>query len=309
MRHAKFIFSVTLITFFGLFFSLSSHAFSSLKIDFENRELKLLDFNIGPVSIDGTFAFSIDKGNDNDAIVYKCDGQQIRVAFLNNITKKPLKNKVFEWVKFKLIHRNNTLYLNYFSSPEFILQGKYDIGQDEVFFDVAINSSQFLSMPGKIMIDAKLWGKLNSLSASGRLSIEKGVYKGRPFDRARFEFVGKLPLLNLTDSKIVLNNGNVYELDGVLNLADFGNPFHDAQVISRKVTLDGWEIYSQQEDNVGLKKSVDDNVDFHIDTYETDDQERHTALELRHKLQENDVLKFRVQEGKTIVGFERKKEF
>jgi hypothetical protein len=82
-----------------------------------------------------------------------------------------------------------------------------------------------------------------------------------------------------------------------------------AEFISKKVNLGGWEILSEEKTRVGLKKNVNDNFDILLDTYDRDDKSMDTGAEVRYKLLKDQFLRLRMEDDRTIVGFERRKEF
>jgi hypothetical protein len=107
----------------------------------------------------------------------------------------------------------------------------------------------------------------------------------------------------------VLLDGNIYKIEGVMNLRDFSNILPKAEFISKKVNLGGWEIQSDDKTSVGLRRNVDDNFDILLDTYNRDDTVTNTGAEVRYKILDDQFLRLRMEDDRTIVGFERRKEF
>jgi hypothetical protein len=68
--------------------------------------------------------------------------------------------------------------------------------------------------------------------------------------------------------------------------------------------VDGWQIFGRKEE-VGLKKQIDDKFDVKIDAEPTEEG----GTELRYNLTDDNFLKLRMQEEKTILGVENIKEF
>lgn len=272
-------------------------AHNNIEVDLSAGKVQFSDFCLGDLETKGEFSFNLKE--ENGSLILALEGKDVS-----------LWKRTLPWIKAKLIKRGDRLFINYIYSPEFMLKGEIDLAQDKIFLDLEVNSAQgFASLGGDVKAKAKVWGKLDDFLVTGSVTIENGKYKKRQFSRLSLNFLGKLPLLNLTDSCCVLTNGSIYKIEGALNLADFNNLFPAARFVSQKVSLNGWELLFEEEKNVGLKKGVDGKFDIVFDTYRESDNFMDRGAELRYKLNTGEFLRWRMQEDKTIVGFERKKEF
>ncbi|MBU2102823.1 MAG: hypothetical protein KKF80_05455, partial [Candidatus Omnitrophica bacterium] len=216
------------------------YAQNSVAIDFQNRKIEMAGFPIGNLNIRGDFTFDVK--SENEALIFNLEGKNIAV-----------KEKLFPWIKLKIVKRGDTLYVSHFSSPEFLVKGNVNIENQDVFLNVDVNTFQEEpQLKGKISAHAKIWGQLTNYLASGSINIMDGVYQGVEFSSFALNFLGKPPLLMLTDSKIVLKNGSSYAIDGTLSLRDFNNLFPGAAFVSHEVTLDGWRLLAEEDKNVGF---------------------------------------------------------
>ena len=66
---------------------------------------------------------------------------------------------------------------------------------------------------------------------------------------------------------------------------------------------------SEEENSVGVKKDVSDRIDVIFDTHETEYSTTEPGAEMRYKLKGNQFLRLRLQDDRTIMGFERRREF
>jgi hypothetical protein len=202
------------------------------------------------------------------------------------------------------------IFINYFNSPEFKMKGVVDLGKDELSINIETNSeARYPSLEGLIKAKVSVWGKIPNVLASGYFVIEEGMYQGTEFSRAYFNFLGRPPLLYLTDAEIVLKDGSIYKIEGVMDVSNMGNLFPGAEFVSRKISVDGWELLSENKESVGLKKNVDNKFDILFNTDAKDGSSMDTATELRYNIKSDKFLRLRIQEDETIFGFERRREF
>lgn len=272
-------------------------AHNNIEVDFSSSRVKIWDFYLGDASFKGDFEFSLKK--EDGSYIFDIEGSSVS-----------WKNIEFPWVKASLIKTGDSIFVNNISSPDFMISGIINVATNEVFLDVDIKSLEgFPFLKGIIDAQAKVWGKADDLAASGSVSIKDGKYKDRDFSCLSLNFVGKFPLLNLTDSKCILKNGSVYKIEGLFKPGDFNNFFPKARFVSEKVSLAGWELLFDDRENIGLKKNVDQEFSVVFDTSRQDDNFINQGAELRYKVNNDQFLRFRMQNDKTIVGFERRKEF
>lgn len=282
---------------FGAILLPVSFAYNNIEVDLRNNDIKITDFCFGDLAVKGDFSFDFKK--EDGALIFNLEGKNISLENIN-----------LPWIKAQLVKRGDIIFVNYISSPDFTVKGNIDLAKDEVALNVDIKSwKESPSLKGVIDAKAKVWGKFNDLIVSGSLTIKNGEYRNHAFSHLFLNFLGKPPLFNLTDSKCIFKDGNIYKIEGLLNLSDFSNIFPEAKFISQRIALAGWELVFDENKNVGVKKDVDNKFDVVFDTYNKDDNLTEQGAELRYKLKRDEFLKLRMQEDKTIVGFERRKEF
>ncbi|MCP4652782.1 MAG: hypothetical protein GY858_05290 [Candidatus Omnitrophica bacterium] len=268
-----------------------------VEVDLINKVIKFSDFSFGKWSVTGSFSFNIQKE----------DGLLTCLLSGNDIVAVGRK---WPWMKMLFVAKSNGVELRYFDSPDFVAKGNFNLADKKVklnvLFDFYYRSQR---LKGNFNGKATAWGTFDNILVNGDLIIKDGFYKGKEFSKFTINFLGKPPILNLTDSKIHLKSGSVYSIEGVMDLDDFGDLFPEAEYVSKKVYLGGWQLHSEGEDKAGFKKDIDEKFDFIFDTSEENEGNYQAGSELRYKMQNNQFLKFRLQEDRTIVGFEKKREF
>ena len=268
-----------------------------IEFDFNSKEIKFVDFALGDYKISGNFCFDV--VNSDGSLIFNLEGEDIALG-----------KKEFTWVKAKLIKREDKFALSYFSSPEFVVKGDFDPGSKELNLNIDIDSQQkFSALEGKMKGRVSIWGVLGSLLATGNLTIEEGRYADMEFVSMFLNFLGKPPLLNLTDSSVTLSDGSIYEIQGAINLVNLDSFWEEAEFIARRMYLNGWGLYSGNQGDAGFKKDIDEKFDISIGTKEGYGDAPDSGAELRYKLQKERFLKFHMKERETILGFENKKEF
>lgn len=272
-------------------------AYNDVEVDFMQNKLKIADFCSSNLAVEGDFSFVFK--NEDDSLIFDVEGKNVS-----------FRGAKFAWVKSRMVKKGEVIFIDFLSSPDFYVKGKVDLKTNQISLDVDISSlKETIPSLGVVKAKTKIWGKLGDLFMSGSVVIENGKYQNKEFSYLSLNFLGKPPLLNLTDAKCVLRDGNIYQIEGVIDLADFNNLFPAAVFVSRKVSLNGWELLFDGNKSMGLKKDVDSKFDMVFDTYDINDRFMNDGAELRYKMEQGQFLRFRMQDDKTIVGFERKKEF
>jgi len=263
----------------------------------DNKEVRIINFNLGGYKINGDFFFELDH-----------EGSSLVITILGrNIT---FKNKAIAWLKLELIKAGNMLIIRRLAIPQFMANGSIDLNEGKVSLDIKgswYEASSFLQ--GQINTKAKMWGKIGDFFTSGTLTVEEGVYEGTEFAKLRIDFIGTPPIMNITDSEVVLYDGSVFDIKGVINLADFENFMPQAEFATEKIFIDEWQPFFESEKSFGLKKHINEKFDVFLDTEENEDASLEAGTELRYKWKNNNFLKLRMQEDQTILGFERRKDF
>lgn len=279
-----------------------------IDIDLNKKEIRFEDFHFGNYNIVGDLLFDV-KTKDS-SLIFNLEG--------NNILFKPskfldydwLSKRNFSWLKLRMLFKDNVLVINYVHSPEFLIKGKIDLATQDFILDVDGSwQEKSLFLEGDIKTSLRLYGKINDYLVNGMFDVRNGIYKSVEFSKFYSHFLGKPPLFQVADSEIVLKDGGIYKIEGAMDIRDFTNLFPKAEFISKQVAVDGWQLLSESDRNVGLKKNVDDNVAVVLDTYDRENESMKTGTEVRYKVKKDQFFRLRVEEDKTIVGFERRKEF
>ena len=268
-----------------------------ITIDFINRKIELADFSFKNLNVKGDFLFDIKR--EDGSLIFNLDGKNVW-----------LKSKSLSWLKLRLTKKGETIFIHNFSSPEFMIKGKFNLVSRDLFFDINVNSCEkHPLLEGKISAKVKVWGRLGNYLTSGSINIADGRYQGVEFLYLMLNFLGKPPLLNLTDSEVILKDGSSYKIEGLLNLKDLNNLFPDAEFISQKVSFGEWKLLAQEKTSVSLKKEINDKFDILLDASEKEGSPVDRGTELRYKIQDDKFLKLRMEDDKSILGLERRKEF
>ena len=139
--------------------------------------------------------------------------------------------------------------------------------------------------------------------------VTDGIYEGQSFSSFRVDFLGKPPLFSITDSEVILLDGTVLTVDGVLDVRDFSNLIPDAKFNPQKVYIDQWQLFSEEE-SIGLKKNLEGKVDVVLGANpQEQEQQRSPDTEVRYNLKDDKFLKLQMQENQTILKLENRKDF
>jgi hypothetical protein len=278
--------------------ALNCYSQNCITIDFSNGRVELADFFLKNINIKGDFLFDIKRRQDG-SLIFNLDGRDVWLKSVN-----------LSWVKLRLTKEGDTIFIYNFSSPEFTMRGRFNLSSHELFFDINVNSNRKEELlEGKINANVKLWGYLGNCFASGSVDIADGRYQGVEFSRLMLNFLGKPPLLNLTDSRVILKDGSSYTIVGLLNIRDLRNLFPKAEFISQRVSFGDWKLLAEDKANVSLRKEIDGKFDVLFEASEKEDSPINRGTELRYKLQDDNFLRLRMEDNKSILGFERRKEF
>ncbi|MDD5070107.1 MAG: hypothetical protein PHV17_05205 [Candidatus Omnitrophica bacterium] len=274
-----------------------SFASDFIEIDLTKKVISFVDFYLEKLRISGDISFNLTA--KNGARIVDIEGEEV---FLGQ--------KHFPWIKGRFIQRGTKLTVNYLRSPEFLVKGKILLDTGELSLELSGSWQEESSLcSGRMTVLARIWGRVSDYLSSGTLTLENGRYKTKNVNSFSVNFFGKPPLLNITDSKIILKDGSIYEIEGTLNVKDFKNLFPQATFVSRKVSLGDWEVLSEKEENAGIKKKVDERVDVLFNAYDKENDFMRSGAEVRYNLEKDNFLRLRMQETEAIVGFERRTEF
>lgn len=276
-------------------------AYNFIEIDLTARKVLFNNYHFGNYNISADLLFDLKK--ENGSLILNLEGKDI--AF-NTLGKDDISSieRFIPWFTVKLVKKENLIFVNYLRSPQILARGKIDLDNKELLLDVDCNwREKSLFLEGDIEGKVKIWGRVDDFLINGALNIKNGKYQDIDFSQLTLHFLGKPPLFTLNNSEVYLADGSVYKIEGVMNLRNMNNIFPKAEFISKKVNIAGWEILSGEQSSAGLKREVGDNFDILFNTYDRQDQSMDTGAELRYKVKNNQFLRLRMQEDKTLIGF------
>ncbi|MFA5271315.1 MAG: hypothetical protein WC412_03110 [Candidatus Omnitrophota bacterium] len=293
------IFSLFLLFFLAL--QPRAAAYNFIEIDLIESKVLFNNYHFGNYNISADLLFDFKK--ENDSLILSLDGKDIAFDTLGEGEVSSVKRLV-SWLTVKLVKKENLIFVNYLRSPQILARGKINLDNKEMLLDVDYNwQEKSLFLEGNIDGKVKIWGKIDDFLINGSLNIKNGKYQDVDFSQLTLHFLGKPPLFTLNNSEIYLADGSVYKIEGVMSLRDMGNIFPKAEFISKKVNIAGWEILSENQSSAGLKREVNDSFDILFSTYDREDQSMDTGAELRYKVKNNQFLRLRMQDDKTLIGF------
>jgi len=292
------IWFATLFLFFN-FLAVGSSCFSQdyIEVDFNDQKVKFSDFHLGSYTIYGIFSFALNK--QANLFTLNLEGRNIKFS-----------EKNFSSVKLNITKAHNTISVHYFSLPGGGFGGMLDLDKGEVALEVDgswQSKNRFLA--GDIRTKAKAWGELNNFLVCGYFVVTDCMYQGNEFLQFRVDFLGKPPLLNITDSELILKDGSIVKVEGLLDLRNFSNLLPSPEFKAQKVYLDKWQLFSEDNKIVGLKKNVDNKLGVSLNA---DGQTENTSgpqTELRYELQRNNFLELKSEDKATTLRFERRNDF
>jgi hypothetical protein len=297
-----------LIIFIFIVFSGQCFASNFVEIDLNKKEIRLDNFRFGKYDIIASLLFDI-TAKDN-SLILSLEGNNIRLKRHGFCDYDWLEHRNLSWIKLRILLKDNSLFINYFHCPEFLVKGKVDLATQDFLFDVnGAWKEKSIFVEGDIKLSLKVWGKPIDYLMNGVFDVKNGIYQDIEFSDFNVHFLGKPPLFYLNDSQVTLPDGGIYRINGVMDTRDFRNIFPKADFVSRKVTLAGWQLLSESERKVGLKKNVDNDFDVVLGADSSGNEDMKTGTEVRYNVKKSQFLKLRMQDDKTIVGFERRKEF
>lgn len=267
-----------------------------IEIDLTNNTVHIENLSLGDINLQGDFIFALKE--NNGSLMFSAQGKNII-----------LNGQAVDLLDIELVKKGDFFFLNQFRSEEFMARGWFNSKKQEFFLDTEVKSQKAEFLGESLEAKFKAWGGLKDFLVSGYLIVKDGRYKGEEFSSAKFNLLGRPPVLNITDSELILKNGSIYKVEGVMDLTNFSNLFPHAEFVSRKVSLGGWEFISDSNKNIEVKKDVDEKIKVLFSSHNKDDSPINTGAEVRYKLKDDRFLRMRMQEGDTIVGFENRKEF
>lgn len=281
-------FSCLLFSFLG-----ENKAYSGyIELDLSQKKIKVTDINIDNYQLFGDFNYRIVEEKGKSVFILQGKGISLGERKIDN-------------AQVVLSKKGNILFIEQFKSPKFFGSGTVDLKKEKILFSFGGNwQEDTKDLQGDINLKVKAWGDFDSLLISGNFTISNGIYEGVSFKKLRCSFLGTPPVFNVTDAEVLLEEGSIFELKGDLDIRNSETFFPGVKFVSQKLFVDGWQIFGRKEE-VGLKKQIDDKFDVKIDA----EPREEGGTELRYNLTDDNFLKLRMQEEKTILGVENIKEF
>ncbi|MBD3264160.1 MAG: hypothetical protein GF375_03550 [Candidatus Omnitrophica bacterium] len=225
-----------------------------IEIDFIRNTVELVDFLQGKYKLQGKFSFDLDRSGETLSGVLK--GEEVYFG-----------GKKLGRVRLDFTREGRIIFINNLSLPQFIIEGRLNLNKREVFITAKgqwREEGEFLK--GDLSTETKVWGNFSNLLASGNIIIKEGSYNQDDFAELRLYFLGKPPVLNLIDSSVTLQDGSVFKIQGDLDLRNFANMIPDAEFVSQRIFIGGWQLVSENNTEVGLLKNVDEDLDVYFHT-------------------------------------------
>lgn len=266
-----------------------------IEIDLTSNTAHLENLSFGDINLRGDFIFALKE--NNGSWIFSAQGKNII-----------LNGQAVDLLDIELVKKGDFFFLNQFRSKEFMAKGWFNSKAEEFSLDAEVKSQKAEFLGESLEAKFKAWGGLKDFLVSGYLMVKDGRYKGEEFSSAKFSLLGRPPLLNITDSELILKNGSIYRVEGVMDVTNFNNLLPEAEFVSRKVSLGGWEFIDRDK-NIEVKKDVGKKIKVLFNSYDKRDNFMDTGAEVRYKLKDDRFLRMRMQETDTIVGFENRKEF
>ncbi len=290
----------------------------TVEVDLIDREIKFADFQIGNYKFSGTFLFNLDR--DDSSLIANLNGKDISLTPIKG-KEQPAdaglsvtvgdKEISIPWVKIDLQKQGDVVFVNRISWPKFLIKGRADLKESKLFLDVDGQwQANGRKLKGPLKAKGKIWGSFYDLLISGQLTMQNGRYKDRELRSLRLDVFGKPPVLNITDSEFILKDGTVATLAGdkFLDLRGLYDFIPGAEFRPQKVFIDNWQLFSEGSSDIGLKKNVSEKIDVSVKSGEKEESSG-PKTELRYKLEGNKYLKLKVEDNRSVLGLERRKDF
>jgi len=277
--------------FFLLFSHLNSYTQNLIFVDNINKKF-YGTFSLEEFNLSGDAEFYIKKVNNY--FIFNLNSDNIKVEDLN------LKD-----FKLKFVKKDNFIFIKELSFKGFLLFGKINLLTEDYALNIAVTRNEFLG--DRFNLYAKMWGKFSNPIVSGTLTITDGIIRDIEFKYFILDFFGSMSNLNITDARVILKDGSSYRLEGLLDIKNINN-ISIFNVIAEKIAFGEWKLL-EQSGSVALRKDIDEKFDISFLIEDSIEKENNAKTELRYKVSEDDFLKFRLEDKKSIIGLEKRKEF
>ncbi len=267
-----------------------------IEINLIKAEVKVVNFHLGTCKVNGKFRFTVNK--EDSSLILDVKGRDIT-----------LENKIISWLRVRLVLREDAISIPYLYLPQFMAKGEIDLKNNKLSFDLEGSwQEESELLEGEIKVDVKAWGGISSFLISGHLVVEGGKYKGKDFSHLRLDFLGRPPVLNITDSQLSLKSGNIVEIKGILDLRDFSNILPGVEYKVQKAYIGQWQLFSEDDKNIGLKKQLDDKIDVFVNA-SPQTEAWGPQTELRYNWKDDKYLRLKMEGEDTILRLEKRRDF
>lgn len=287
------------LLFIFLTCSLKGYAINNfLEVSYESADkikVKIQNFTLGEVEVEGDLECDIARGEDYVSYDISSESFCIGEDFC-----RPLRGRI--------VKKESALVISYIQNDEFLIRGKVDLLENLVSLNIHLNAPLVLgNFEGVVEGIVSLEGTLEKPLLKGDLLMHKGRYFDLVFEEGQISFTGFWPYLRLNNSEISFVDGSKYEMDGFVNAKDLKTFFFSPEVKSKEARLGEWKVFGEKR-QAGFEKEVNDRMGVLFGSYINERQED-IGAEFRYEILNDNYLKLRMLKDKSIVGFERKKEF
>ncbi|MDD5081119.1 MAG: hypothetical protein PHC58_03880 [Candidatus Omnitrophica bacterium] len=283
----------------GFIFCIFNSVYSStgVMLDLPNSVFEFNNLTVKDTVINGRVSYNISHSEDRLNISFETEDFSIG-------------DKTFDWIKGRIIKEGDIVRVSFIKSPSFEISGLVDISHRKYDFEIWTQwQEQRENSRGQVDVNAKLWGDFGSVFASGTLEAVNGIYYGNSYSKMIINFFGNPPELVITDSRVELKDGSVFEIVGNMDISRFKGLFPNANFVAKKLLLGDWEMMTESHSNFGIRKTVDNAFDIMIDSSEKNEDRQSAGTEVRYKLEDNEFLRLRMEKNDTMLGYEYRSEF
>lgn len=269
----------------------------SIEINLVDRQVKLVNLKFGDSTIKGDFSFNFLR--EDRSLIFNLSASNIAFGDMS-----------IPWAKAEFSREGDIIFLRKLLLPNFMSKGNIDLEQNKLTLDIQglwQEDSEFLK--GLIKLKARVWGNFSNFITSGYFMVEDGEYQGEKFSSLRIDFLGKPPVLNVTDSELILTDGTVVRVEGVLDLRDFSNLIPNPEYIPQKIMIDQWQLTSGQGKELGFKKSLDGNIDVFLGADQSHEEATRAQTEVRYNLKDDKYLRLKMEKEGTSFRIENRTDF
>jgi len=292
----RLLISVIFLLVLCCVFALADKVFASLPQD-SNYLISLAEFSLGELDFRGDFHVS--RTERENCSVYKVKAEDLSLGAY------PVHQ-----LEAKIIKKQGEFNITYIKGDNFLATGKIDLALGTI--DLTVNVNTVLDareVKGDFRGKLQISGDLSKPWVKGTVFIKDGTYQGKVFRQARIFCSGYLPYLRLNDSRISLHDGSQFSMDGFVNVNDLRNMFLPSHLSSREVSLGDWKVFSGIN-SMGFSKDIDERMGVTFGSVRNKDRSQDDlGAEFRYQVGEDKFLKMRMEDDKSIVGFEQRNEF